>query len=235
MKKSIRYTQKQNDVIELISHLILTKPSVVESLLSKHGVDFGFQPSKENLINEVVEKLKTKNLLFNKDLEGLLDVHVKNKGQELIALKSQEYFDNQVEDQFLGGIVGGLAKGAISGISGLFGKKKKSSGGSSNAAAQQQAAMAAKLKADMDAKMRRLEDERRRAREEADRRRREEEDRRRREREEDERRRRQEEEDRRRRESENANKEKSSKNMLMIGGVAAVLLVGGVLVVAMKK
>lgn len=234
MKKSIRYTQKQNDVIELISHLILTKPSVVESLLSKHGVDFGFQPSKENLINEVVEKLKTKNLSFNKDLEGLLGVHVKNKGQELIALKSQEYFDNQVEDQFLGGIVGGLAKGAISGISGLFGKKK-SSGGSSNAAAQQQAAMAAKLKADMDAKMRRIEDERRRAQEEADRRRREEEERRRREREEDERRRRQEEEDRRRRESENANKEKSSKNMMMIGGLAAVLLVGGVLVVAMKK
>lgn len=234
MKKSIRYTQKQNDVIELISHLILTKPSVVESLLSKHGVDFGFQPSKENLINEVVEKLKTKNLSFNKDLEGLLGVHVKNKGQELIALKSQEYFDNQAEDQFLGGIVGGLAKGAISGISGLFGKKK-SSGGNSNAAAQQQAAMAAKLKADMDAKMRRIEDERRRAQEEADRRRREEEERRRREREEDERRRRQEEEDRRRRESENANKEKSSKNMMMIGGLAAVLLVGGVLVVAMKK
>lgn len=230
MKMKNSYTKKQNDVLELISHLILTKPDAVEGLLEKHGVIFPFPPKRSHLINEVVEMLKEQDPYFNNDLNKLLSVHLKHKGAEIIVLESQKLM--QQEDQFLGGLVGGLVKGAVGGISGLF-KKKKSSGGGNAAALRQQQAMAAKMKADMDAKMRQMEDDRRRAKEEADRRKREEEDRRRREREDQERRRR-DEEDRKRREERDKGS-KSNSNLILIGGLAFVTIVGGLVAVGMRK
>ncbi len=240
MKKDTNnYTKKQNDVLELISHLILTKPDAVEKLLYKHGVVFPFQPKRKHLINEVVEMLKEQDPRFNKDLDRLISTHLKNKGMEIIVLESHKILKEQNEDQFLGGLVGGLAKGAIGGLSSLFGKKKSRGGGGNNQAAQLQAQ---RMKAQMDAKMRQMEEDKRRMREENERRRREEEERRRRKEEED-RRRRREEEDRKRREEEDRRRKdeasksggKSNTNLMIMGGLAFLVVVGGLVAVGMKK
>jgi len=239
-----KYTKKENDVLELITHLILTKPVAVKKLLAKHGVVFSFKPKRKDLINEIIELLGERNALFNKDLERLLAIHLENKGLEIMALESHRALFNQAdEDEFLGGLIGGVAKGALGALGGMFGGGKKSvssGGGGGNAAAAAAAANAARAKAEMDARMRQMEADRRRQQQEADRRRREAEDRRRREREEADRRRR-EEEDRRRRAEMNksvANKgdgKSGNNNMMIIGGIAAVVIIGGVVLLSANK
>ncbi len=241
-----KYTKKENDVLELITHLILTKPVAVKKLLAKHGVVFSFKPKRKDLINEIIELLGERNALFNKDLERLLAIHLENKGLEIMALESHRALFNQAdEDEFLGGLIGGVAKGALGALGGLFGgggKKSVSSGGGGggNAAAAAAAANAARAKAEMDARMRQMEADRRRQQQEADRRRREAEDRRRREREEADRRRR-EEEDRRRRAEMNksvaskGDEKSGNNNMMIIGGIAAVVIIGGVVLLSANK
>ena len=232
------YTKKQKDVLELITHLILTKPEAVVKLLAKHGVIFSFKPTRRDVINQVIELLKQNNQSFNNDLEKLLSIHLEHKGIEIMALESNRALLNK-EDLFLGGLVGGLAKVALGGLSGLFGGKKSSSGGSSAAGLATAAAQASQMKAEMEAKMQQMEADRRRQQEEAERRMREQKERQRREREETERRRREDEDRRRRAEAEKSGKgdTKSNNNtVLIIGGIAAVVVIGGIaLFVGNKK
>ena len=160
-----RITKKEyRSAVDMISHLILTKPNAVEKLLSKHGIVFSGKPSKRQLINEIAEMLRDRDPEFNRDLSKLLMVHIKYKGAEMMALEQGQY-NSYDEDEFLGGLVGGLAKGLVGGVSGLFNKKKGGGGGGNAAAqaqAQAQAAQAARLKADMDRKMQQMQAEQRR-------------------------------------------------------------------------
>jgi len=234
-----KYTKKQKDILELITHLILTKPVAVKKLLAKHGVIFSFNPKRRDLINEVIELLRENNRSFNNDLERLLSIHLEHKGVEIMALESERALLNK-EDMFLGGLIGGVAKGALGALGGLFGGGKKggSSSGGGNAAAAAAAANAARAKAEMDARMRQMEADRRRQQEEADRRRREAEERQRREREAADRRRREEEERRRRAEMEKSSKgdgKSGNNNMMIIGGIAAVVVIGGIVAISMSK
>lgn len=244
------YTKKESDVLELITHLILTKPVAVKKLLAKHGIVFSFKPSRKDLINQIINGISRTDPAFINDLERLLAIHLENKGMEIMALESHRALFNQAdEDEFLGGLIGGVAKGALGALGGLFNKKRKTSGGGSSAALA--AANAARAKAAMDARMRQMEADRRRQQQEAERRRREAEERRRREEEarrqrerEAAERRRREDEDRRRREemakiTAAANQSNSGKsantNMMIIGGIAAVVIIGGVVLFSMGK
>ena len=226
--KTTRYTRKQHDVLELITHLILTKPKVVIKLLNKYGVRFKFRPQPEDLINELVELLKERNDSFYSDLNRLLSIHVEHKGMEIMALELGQ------EDNFLGGLVGGIVKPLLGGIFGGGSKPRPSNNGAAQAAAQAQA-QAAKMKAEMEAKMQRMEAERRRQEEEA-RRRREEEERRRR-REEEDRRRREEENRRRQAEQRRATNNDSDKDKpnYMLYGIIGVAVLGVVGAIAMKS
>ncbi|QKX04142.1 hypothetical protein HN014_04210 [Aquimarina sp. TRL1] len=230
MKQS--FQKKYNDSINLISHLILTKPKAVIGLLAKHGIIFKGTPNKKQLINEVVELLKSNTSTFEDDLGQLLTIHIQYKGKEMLALERSDFssYDDgdEDEDEFWGA----LAKGAIGIVGGLF-KRRKNKGGSrggGNAAAariraaarSRAAAQAAQAKRDMQRQMERM------RREAAERRRREAEERRRREAAE---RRRREVEERRRREAatrRQAEAKKKQNTMLIAGGGIALLAIVGV-------
>ncbi|WP_051336120.1 hypothetical protein [Aquimarina latercula] len=217
MKQS--FQKKYNDSINLISHLILTKPKPVIGLLATHGIVFKGTPSRNQIIDEVVELLKSDNGKFEDDLGNLLTVHIQYQGKEMLSLEQSDFssYDDgdQDEDEFWGA----LAKGAIGIVGGLLGKKKRrrrSRGGGNAAAAQ-----AAQAKRDMQLQAQRMRESRRRREEEA-RRRREEAERRRRE---EEARRRREEEAKREREA--AAKKRQTNTMLMAGGGIVLLAIVG--------
>jgi hypothetical protein len=232
MKQNMR--QRYNDTINLISHLILTKPKPVMTLLMKYGVRFEEKPTKKELADEVVELLKSTNEKFQEDLSNLLTVHIQFRGKEMLALDRSKYssYDDgdEDEDEFWGA----LAKGAVGIIGGLFGKKRRrrrrNRGGgnaaalaaSRAAAAKRQAdAQAARVRRDFQMKMQAMEAQRRRE-QEAARRRQEAAERRRRE-----------EAERRRREDEarskkEAESKKKSNMMLMVGGVIGLLAIAGI-------
>lgn len=219
MKQS--FQKKYNDSINLISHLILTKPKPVIGLLAKHGITFKGTPNRNQIIDEVVELLKSNNQKFEDDLGKLLTIHIQYQGKEMLALERSNFssYDDgdEDEDEFWGA----LAKGAIGIVGSLFkGKKRRrrSRGGGNAAAAQ-----AAQAKRDMQLQAQRMRESRRRREEE--RRRREEEERRRREEAE---RRRREEEAKRQREREATAKRKQTNTMLMAGGGIALLAIIGV-------
>ncbi|WP_025663295.1 hypothetical protein [Aquimarina megaterium] len=234
MKQNMR--QQYNDTINLISHLILTKPKPVMTLLMKYGVRFEEKPTKKELADEVVEVLKSTNEKFQEDLSNLLTVHIQFRGKEMLALdrsKYSSYDGDEDEDEFWGA----LAKGAVGIIGGLFGKKRRrrrrSGGGnaaalaaSRAAAAKRQAdAQAARVRRDFQMKMQAMEAQRRREQAEArrrqaaaaaaaERRRREEAERRRRE-----------DEAKSKKEAES---KKKSNMMLMVGGGVGLLLIAGI-------
>lgn len=239
------YSEKENDAMELIGHLIMTKPSVVIKLLGRHGIHFSFRPEKKDLVNEVIDMILEDNPSFNQDLEKQLAIHLDKYGVEIMALESQRALMNK-EDEFLGGLVAGLAKGVVGSLKGAltgFVSNTGVAGGGADRAKQE-----------MDRKMQRMEEERKRkqaeehrAREERDRRRREEEDMRRRREEErrrmdEQRRRMQEEANRMQREmaqkqqalqQQQAAKAKGGNGMVI--GLVAVLAVGGVIAFTMMK
>ncbi len=151
-----------NQAIDNLTYLVLNYPKPVQELLAESNVFFQGKPSKEQLINEVVELLKDGDSAFAKALENLI-----------------QKFSSQENDQFWGAI----AKGAVGILGGLF-KKKKRRGSSSNAGAAQAAqaraaAQAAAAKRDMEMRMQRMREEQERRRREAEERRRREEERRR--------------------------------------------------------
>ena len=171
--------KKYKETIGLISHLILTRPDAVRKLLKRHGVVFSPAPTRGQLIAYVVELLAENNPSFNQSLSKLLTVHIKYKGRDMFALEGKKGSQRSyyTEDEFLGGLIGGVAKNLIGG---LFKKKNKSSSSATPTASQ--AAEIEKMKADMQRQMLEMEkqrqeqeQERRKSREEEQRRRREEE------------------------------------------------------------
>ncbi len=163
-----RMTQQQyNQAVNLMSHLILTKPQVVIALLQKHGEVFTTAPNRQQLIDGVLEALKEGSPTFQNDLEAVINVHIQKKGKEMLALEkgNDSYVDVEEEDAFFGS----LAKIAIGGVAKLISKRKKrgNRGGSSSsrssgrssaaavAAANARArAQQANLRRDMQRKMR---------------------------------------------------------------------------------
>ncbi len=211
MKKRIS-NKKYKSTIGLISHLILTKPGAVRNLLKRHRVVFSPAPTRGQLIAQVVELLAENKPSFNADLTKLLEVHIKYKGRDILDLdrkrKSQRsYYE---EDQFLGGLLGGVAKNLIGG---LFKKKNKPAGSTAATTSGSNAAEIEKMKADMQRQMLTLEmEQKRKAREDEQRRQREEEDRKR---------------------EEKAGKKKQT-NMLIATGVIVVTIVGITLAVTLR-
>ncbi len=150
-----------NQAIDNLTYLVLNYPKPVQELLAKSSVFFQGKPSKEQLVNEVVDLLKDGDYAFAKALENLI-----------------ARFSSQDNDQFWGAV----AKGAVGILGGLFKKKKRSSSSNSGAIAAAQArasAQAAAAKRDMEMRMQRMREEQERKRREAEERRRQEELRRR--------------------------------------------------------
>ena len=206
-----KFQKKYNDSINLVSHLILTKPTPVIGLLAKHGTTFKGTPERNQIIDEVIELLKV-NKKFEGDLGKLLTVHIQYRGKEMLALERSEFNSyNDVEDQDEDEFWGALAKGAVGIIGGLVGKKKKRRRSSGRNTTTQAAQAKQDVQMQM-ARMRQAQEARRR--EEAERRRREETERRRRE-----------EEAKRERER---SRRKQTNTMLIAGGGIAVLAVIGV-------
>lgn len=153
-KQQITY----NRAIDNLTYLVLNYSKPVEELLAFHNVFFKGNPSKKQLINEVIEQIKSENQSFINSLEKLM---IRFSGQE--------------NDQFWGV----LAKGALGIVGGLLGKKKRRSSSSSNVgAASAQAAQAAAAKRDMERRMAQMRAQQERERREAERRRQEAEQRR---------------------------------------------------------
>ncbi|MCB0375259.1 MAG: hypothetical protein KDD04_05010 [Sinomicrobium sp.] len=189
------------DTIGLISHLILTRPDAVRRLLKRHGVVFSPAPTRGQLIAQVVALLAKNNPSFNTDISKLLAVHIKYKGGDMLALERNR------EDEFLGGLLGGVAKNLVSN---LFKKKSKSSSGSASAAqARQQAGEIEKIKADMQRQMEAMEKQRRAQQEQQ---------------------RRQMEEDRRLREEQDKKKRKRLMSGILIAAGSAVVITGIIVV-----
>lgn len=143
-----------NRAIDNLTYLVLNYSKPVQELLGYHNVFFKGTPSKEQLINEIVEQIKLGNTRFISSLERLM-----------IRFSAQE------NDEFWGV----LAKGALGIVGGLLGKKKRRSSASSastgavtNAVAQANAA-----KRDMERRMREMQAQQARERREAERRRQE--------------------------------------------------------------
>ncbi len=149
-----------NRAIDNLSYLVLNYSKPVQELLAYHNVFFKGNPSKKQLINEVIEQLKIGNGQFTSSLEKIM---IRFSGQE--------------NDPFWGAI----AKGALGIVGGLFKKKRSSSSGASTNAAATAAAQAAAAKRDMERRMAQMRAEQERERREAERRRRELEEQRRRE------------------------------------------------------
>ena len=161
----MNFQQHYNSAIDIIGHLILTKPTPVIKLLMKHGVEFQTEPTRSILIDGVVELLKDNDAAFQKDLSQLLGIHVKHQGKVMLKLADAEAnnYMEEDEDAFFGSIVKSV-------VGGLFKRRprRSSSGGGSNAAAQaaaaqaraqarMQAAQAAQAKRDMERRMREME------------------------------------------------------------------------------
>lgn len=218
------------DALNLISHLILTKPETVRKFLSNNGVNFSYTPKSKELVSEVVDLLSAGDPAVYKDFASLISAHITHKGTEMAQFS--KYFNSyNGEDEFFGAITAGL--GIAKKIGGLFGRKKRrrraaptSSRSSGNSAAlmkmqmdRQMASMRRQQQAAA-AESRRREAEARRRRDEEDRRRRQ----------------RQEDEDRRRRQEAEKNKNagKNNNQILMIGGAVAAVAVVGIILTQKK-
>lgn len=238
-------TQKRyNEAINLMSHLVLTKPKAVLLLLKKHGSTFDSVPSKAVMTSALIEGLRKNTPTFMEDLGKLLTLHIQYKGKEMLALEGKSFSSYEEEGEGEDAFWGAIAKVGIGLVGSLFKKKSRGGGGNSQAVAQANA-QAAAAKRDMMRRMDQMRAEQRRQleeakrREEEARRRQEEESRRRRE---EEARRRREEEARRERElqerkkQEAAEKAKTKKMLLWGAGAAAIVFVLlGVVVLSSKK
>lgn len=125
--------------LNVISHIVLTKPEAAARLLERHGVRFKSKPGQKQLSDRMIDLISEGQPGVIKDLEDLLAAHLKYKGEELLGRN---------EDQFLSQAVG-VASGLVKGLGGLFGKKKRRK---QRARAQQQA-MAQRAKSDAAEKM----------------------------------------------------------------------------------
>lgn len=208
------FQQQYNGVIDLVGHLILTKPDAVIRLLAKYGVVFKGTPERKLLISEVVRMFHKGNQAFINDLSKIINLHIQAKGKEMVLLDIKAFNSFVGEDEFWGK----LAKGALGIVGKIFkGKKKKrrssspksvNKTASATAATQALLAQANQMRRDFERRIMEMEKQRK-------------------------------EEDRRRKEeAEKQRKEAEAKrkNTLMIGGViVGFALVGTIIFVAGRK
>ena len=201
--------------IGILTHLIYTQPEAIKEVLETHGVRFSSPLSQQLLIGATVDMLSKRSPSFDNDLGELVSLHIKQSPEALLAYEAQE-------DQFLGGLVGGLAKKLVGGIF----KKRKKRGGS------RPAPTANNVKNDMNQQLMQFKLEQQRREAEA---------RRREEREAAERRRREEREAeaRRQREEKEAQERKAARKQtqMIMMGVAGLVVLGiiGVVIAKMTK
>ena len=211
-----------NDAINLMSHLILTKPKAVVRLLAKHKLVFKGVPNRAQVIEAVVEKMKSGDDAFVEDIGKLITTHIQFKGQEMLALEATDFdsYDESEEDEFWGT----LASKAVGIVGGLFKKKKKRrkrSNTSSGALLASQSsskarAQANQIRLDMQRKMMEMESKLKAAHEQqlakikAD-------------------------AIQARKEQEEKNKKKQTQLYMIGGAMAAILLVGGVLIAGSRQ
>lgn len=229
-----KFTKNEyKDALNLLSHLILTKPKIVRKFLANNGIEFSSTPKRHELTNELIDLLAERDPVVYKDFTTLISAHIKHKGAEMTHLS--EYLDSYYdEDEFFGAVMAGL--GIAKKIGGLFGRKKRRRAASrtSSVASTSQNNTASLMKAQMRQMQtqQRAADARRRADENRRRTQREQDDRRRKQREEDDRKRRQREEDNRRKNQNNQSK--NNNQILMIGGAVAAVAVVGIILTQKK-
>lgn len=213
MDKNISKSQYK-DAVNLIGHIILTKPKVIRKFLYNHGKIFRHPPSQSALVDAVVALLSRRDPEVLEDFASLVSTHISYKSAELNDL-SLHPASQEGEDHFLGAITAGL--GIVKTVSSLFKRKKKNSSSSSRSVSQNNA-IAAQMKLQMKLQMQELKRQQQQAEQK---RQQEEEERRRREREEAERRRQQE--------------AKKKNQVMMIGGAVALVAIAGFMFTQKKR
>lgn len=108
--------------INIISHLVLTKPEVARKFLANHSVPLAADTSPKQLIHEIIDLISINDPEIMEDLTSLFASHLTFKGKELLALGGKIPVED--EDQFLGGMLS-AASSIAKGIGGLFGAKKQ--------------------------------------------------------------------------------------------------------------
>ncbi len=107
--------------LNVLSHLVLTKPQVAQKFLMNHQVKVREKATPEKLLDQMIDIIAENDPVVMEDLISLFASHLTFKGQELLALGGKQASE---EDQFLGGALA-AASGIVKGISGLFTGKKK--------------------------------------------------------------------------------------------------------------
>lgn len=118
MEKNPRYRA----AINIISHLVLTKPEVARKFLANHGMQHSSDLSKQQIIHEIIDLISVNDPEVMEDLTSLFASHLTFKGKELLALGGKVPIDD--EDQFLSGMFAAAA-GIVKGIGGMISKKKQ--------------------------------------------------------------------------------------------------------------
>ncbi|WP_025741907.1 hypothetical protein [Aquimarina pacifica] len=156
--------QQYNVTIELVSHIILTKPDAITRLIAKHGITYQTIPSNDELVESVLHLMKTSDA-FIEELGDQITIHAQQKSKELISLEQSGYitYHDNGEDEFFGSLlkvglkaVGGLIKKGVKKIGKGRKKGRKSSSGSSNSVSKA-IAQTAQIRKDLQNKIRILE------------------------------------------------------------------------------
>ena len=160
-------TQAQyNEAINLIGHVILTAADQLTALLYQYGMAFPSPPSRTQLIDAIIDVLSQDNPAFTQDLSALVEQHIDRHGGALLALRKAGFNSYMDEDDFFGGLI----KGAIGALGGLFKKKKKGSSrgsGNSSNANDIRLQQALQAKRDLERQVQMMQDKQRRLEEQA--------------------------------------------------------------------
>ena len=206
--------------INVIAHLVLTKPNVVRKFLANNGVRVSREAGEKQLVNEIIDLIETKDPNVLEDLTSLFASHITFKGKELLALGDKT--STPEEDEFLGAALGAAA-GLVKGIGSWIGAKKRRKAAEAahkrNIAAQMAQSKANQAKAEAMARMEAMRikqeqqaAERRRQAEKAERERKE----------------------KREKEEAKVRKQKQTEMYMAMGG-GLILVIGLVVFVSMKK
>jgi len=163
-------TQAQyNEAINLIGHVILSSAEALTQLLYSYGIAFKTPPTRSQLIDATVDLLHSGDVRFNAALSTLVEQHIDTQGDSMLALRKAGFNSYMEEDEFFGGLI----KGAIGALGGLFKKKKRTSKDSSRSSSnandnrlQEQALQALQAKRDLERQIQRMKEQQRREREE---------------------------------------------------------------------
>ncbi len=98
--------------LDLLSHFILTKPRAVQLLLEEHGTRFNVPPSRERLIEVVLDHISTNDTDFITDMDRILQMHMQYNGRSMLALTDREYdsfYDDENYDNWIVAAIGAVA------------------------------------------------------------------------------------------------------------------------------